>query len=908
VPLAPGTRLGAYEILSLIGSGGMGEVYRARDSRLNREVAIKVLPADVAADHDRLARFEREAQVLASLNHPNIAQIHGVDDSSGTPALVMELVEGPTLADRIAKGPIPLDETLPIAKQIAEALEAAHEQGIIHRDLKPANIKVRPDGTVKVLDFGLAKALESPSVAKPGVTQSPTLTFAGTQVGLILGTAAYMAPEQIKGRPADQRSDLWALGCVLYEMLSACRAFAGDEVAETLAYVITKQPDWRALPSETPASIHRLLRRCLDKERRHRLANASDAWLEIEDATASPAQQTPVGTSPRRLAPIVPLTAVVTAAVFTVVGVAGLRKLQRSPAQAAVRFAMPVFAVNPGSFMSQGRQALAVSPDGSQIVYSANTRLYRRRLSEFESRPIVGSDVNGAQNPVFSPDGRYVAFVGGVDRIVRKLPVDGGSAITLASVPGLAYGISWDGDMLLIGQGSNGIMRIPTAGGTADRIVTVKADEAAYGPQRVPGTEWILFTLANEISPAGWDSARIVAESVRSHERRLILGGASDARLLPTGHLVYARGGIVFAASFDPKSLALTGPGAPVIEGVLRASNGGVTAAAHWSASQTGVLAYVPGPATNAEGLDLGIGTNDQDMKRLGLPDGNYAAPRVSPDGRLVAYTAENNNATDVWIYDLTHATAPRRLTFGGRNRFPVWSTDGQRIAFQSDREGDAGIFWQRADGGIVERLTKAETGTVQVPESFSPRDERLVYRIEKGESITLWTLSLNNRKSDRFGGIESIAQPTEAVFSPDGRWVAYVTQEHGSRIAIYAQPYPATGAKYQIPTTMPGDGSTRHPVWSRDGSALFYSSGAGLLATVHVTAGSTLGFGTPTVAPPTSTRIGNARLRNFDLMPDGRTIVSVVNSSGGQTPPALAQIDVVLNWFDELKARVPPN
>ena len=624
---------------------------------------------------------------------------------------------------------------------------------------------------------------------------------------------------------------------------------------------------------------------------------------EAADSSEVPATASPQRS--RRLSPWVVSATIVGALLCAAFGALAHRWWLPTAPAAQIRFAIDIPDSQSASFLASGRRSLAVSPDGTQIAYASNGRLYRRRLTEIEAKPIAGSDVNGAQNPVFSPDGQFVAFVVGGDRTLRKLAVDGGTAVVLASTTVSPFGISWDDDVLLVGQGPNGILRVPAAGGAADVVVTMKADEVAHGPQAVPGTEWILFTLANDISARGWDSARIVVESLRTHERRTLVNGGSDGLLLPTGHLLYARGGVMFAVPFDAKTLALTGATASVLEGVLRTN--GATGAAQLATSTNGVLAYSPGPIISGSGgLDLGIGTGDQDMKRFGLPEGSYGTPRVSPDGRFVAYTAEAQNAADLWIYDLSRNNAPRRLTFSGRSRFPVWSADGQHVAFQMNRDDESGIFWQRADGsGGIEQLTKADVGSVQVPESFSPRDERLLYRIEKSASVTLWMLSMRDRTSEPFDHVESNGQPTEAVFSPDGRWVAYVSQEKGGRAAVYVQPFPIASTKYQLPPTFPGDGSTRHPMWSRDGRTLAYNSGPGQWATVQVTGASTLTFSAPTVSPGTSVRVGNARVRTWDSMPDARTLVSVINPNASQTGGP-AQINVVLHWFDDLKARVP--
>ena len=495
--LAPGSRLGAYEILSLIGSGGMGEVYRARDSRLNRDVAIKVLPADVAADHDRLARFEREAQVLASLNHPNIAQIHGVDDSSGTPALVMELVEGPTLADRIAKGPIPLDEALPIAKQIAEALEAAHEQGIIHRDLKPANIKVRGDGTVKVLDFGLAKAFDPVASTAGNATTSPTLSPHATKAGLILGTAAYMAPEQARGKAVDKRADIWAFGCVLYETLTSRRAFEGEDVSDTLAFILTKEPEWTPLPPETPTSVRRLLRRCLEKDRGRRLADIADARLDLEEGAnqVTSAEATPVPRSARHaMLRGGCLGTIAGAAIVATLWLAGSAIRGRSVVEPAVfrsSILLPGAIANfPGS--------LALSPDGRRVAFVASdtngrSQLWIRALDGLAAQPLP--DTAGALTPFWAADSRWLAFV--QNGKLKKIEATGGPAVTLADPAEPFGGGAWNrDDLILFSLPTGSLAQIRAAGGTPTTLADAKSNPKArsYVPSFLPDGRQFIFT------------------------------------------------------------------------------------------------------------------------------------------------------------------------------------------------------------------------------------------------------------------------------------------------------------------------------------------------------------------------------------------------------------------------------
>ncbi|MEO7134339.1 MAG: protein kinase, partial [Vicinamibacterales bacterium] len=701
--LIPGARLGPYEVVDLLGVGGMGEVYRAADTNLKRQVAIKVLPTAVAADADRLARFQREAEVLAALNHPNIAHIHGLEKSDGTTALVMEFVEGPTLADRIAQGAIPLGDALPIARQIAEALEAAHEQGIIHRDLKPANIKIRDDGTVKVLDFGLAKAMEPVGASSANAMNSPTISMHATQAGIILGTAAYMSPEQARGKAVDRRADIWAFGAVLYEMLTGQLAFKGEDISETLASVLRQDVDWGALPPSTPVSVRRLMARCLDRDVRRRLRDIGEARIGLDDPAAltiGDAEGVPAFAPPqplwRRAIPVV-LTAIVASALAGTA--AWYVSLRRSTPVAVTRFSLTVPEGQPFSALGGLRHLIAVSPDGAQLVYGAASRLYLRSMSQLDVKAIQGTEgYQSVTEPVFSPDGRSVAFFAFADRTIKRIAVMGGAAVTIcpADEP---FGISWGPDSIVFGQGSKGIMRVSPNGGTPDVLVRVKDGEQAHGPQLLPGGQYVLFTLATGTSRDRWDKARIVVQSLKSGELIPLIEGGSDARYVPTGHIVYALNGRLYAVAFDLQRLQVTSGPVPIVEGVRRAA-AGVTGAADYSFSSTGSLIFIPGPvSTSSSLLEIALFDRKGGSEPLKLPPGPYLMPRVSPDGTRIAFGTDDGKEAIVWIYDLAGTTSRRRLTFGGNNRFPIWSADGKRVAFQSDRDGDLAIFLQPADG-----------------------------------------------------------------------------------------------------------------------------------------------------------------------------------------------------------------
>jgi serine/threonine-protein kinase len=925
--LVAGARIGSYEVLDLLGTGGMGEVYRARDTKLHRDVALKILPSEFALDPDRLARFKREAQVLAALDHPNIGAIYGFEDADGVHALVLQLVEGPTLADRIARGPIPIEEALPIARQIAEALEAAHEQGIIHRDLKPANIKVRDDGSVKVLDFGLAKLAEPvesrgtstgtpPRAPMYAATQSPTITTpAMTMAGVILGTAAYMSPEQAKGRPADKRSDIWAFGCVLYEMLTGKRAFDGEDVSDTLAYVLTRPVDFAALPSTTPVAVRRLLARCLERNYKRRLAHASDARLDIEDAQSGqvPDQaiehlaSPPAFASRTRVWIIAAVTAIATA-----VGAAAAWMLKPAPIERHVvtRFTITV-PEGARLFGLAARRHIAISPDGSTLAYVADRHLYVRRMSDLDARSIYEGPVTDI---AFSPDGRNIAFVAsngnGTDLLsgIRRISLDGGSAGTITRLPRLATGLSWKRDGITYGIGVDGAMRISPGGGTPEQLVKAGNEEIILTPETEPDGDTVIFTSFNaaSVSSNNWqDTARIVAQSVKTGARKVLVTGGSDGRYLPTGHLMYLLHGTVFVAPMDLRRLEITGSAVPLIEGVRRTgfSVAGV-GISQVVVSDTGTLMYIPGADGVASVQKLAVADQAGHLEELPLASGDYDHPRLSPDGKQVAFQLNEGDASAIWVYDLSRKAAARRLTLSGRNRFPIWSADGTRITFQSDRDGDPGIYWQRADGGSPpERLTTPERGTAQVPESWSPDGMTLLFNVTKGTRVSLAMFTLQGKGVKEIGTIQS-ATPTNATFSPDGRWVAYQAGEFTSD-AIYVQPFPFSGTPFRITKS---DSDAHHPVWSRDGKDLFFIPGPNRLAVVHITTTPGFTFSDPIpISRGLNEGVNPLRQRGWDVMADGRFLgIGSVQQSGESATTAPGQIQVISNWFDEVRQRVP--
>jgi serine/threonine-protein kinase len=701
----------------------MGEVYRATDSRLKRQVAVKILPSGVAADPDRLARFQREAEVLASLNHPHIAAIYGLEDAAGVKALVMELVEGPTLADRIAQGPLPPDEALPIARQIAAALAAAHESGIIHRDLKPANIKVRNDGTVKVLDFGLAKLATADTSSAPHLSEAATLTSpvrtpAVTTMGLILGTAAYMSPEQARGRDVDKRTDIWAFGAVLYEMLTGRRAFPGDDVTETMAAVVKSTPDWSALPGDAPAAVVNLIQKCLEKDRNARVGDIAVArFLLTDDSSigALPAAAPRVAQlAPRRTAQMVPwlLAAIV-------LGVLGGWLIGRTPrvppevsrVQMSVRPADQVTSSNISS--RPVRHALAISPDGRLAVFSGIrgnvAHLYARPLDRDEATPIQGTE--GGVAPFFSPDGTSIGFW--IGSTLKKVPVGGGQATTIAEIAEANRGsASWADDGTIFVASTAGILRVPSAGGTPAMLITSDRakNERHLLPQALPGAKAILFTT---VIGRDWSAAKVILRSVDSGEQRVLVEDGADARYVETGHLVYVKAGTLMAVPFDLRGQEVNGSPVAVVEGVMQSVNtpntGDETGAGHFAVSRSGTLLYLAGGVTpNLESSWEWIERNGTRKKVEGVPTGSYVFPRLSPDGQRVAVNVRRpaSRVADVWVYDLLRA-APTRLTFEGSNGSPVWSPDGSRVVFTADANGSTNLFVVQADGSGKGRRSK---------------------------------------------------------------------------------------------------------------------------------------------------------------------------------------------------------
>ena len=898
VPLNPGSTVGPYEIVGSLGAGGMGEVYRARDRRLDRDVAIKTLPGHVAMDRERTERFDREAKLLAALNHPHIAGIHGIEQSPAGPCLVLELVEGESLAAKVGGSPLPMVDALHIARQVADALLAAHDKGIIHRDLKPANIMLSTEGQAKVLDFGLGKIVEAdPS---KDLSNSPTLTLGATQVGTLLGTAAYMSPEQAKGQNADKRSDVWAFGCVLFEMLTGTRAFQGDDVSETLAAVLKSEPAWRALPADTPPAVRSLLEGCLEKSRRSRVADLSAAIFVIDrhqTLQASAAVSVPASPPPRR--PLVRRLLPFAATALAAAGIAGAALWSTRPQPTppvTSRFVIPL--TDAQTFSNSGRRVVAVSADGTSIVFSGGSPLHVRPIGDLTVRVVPGTEPS-LLGPVFSPDGRQIAYYSPNDRAIKRISIEGGAPVPIRAstwAGGAPFGMRWSETGLLAGLGPGGVIKISDRG-EVEQLLKLEGIEAASDPQLLPDGRHLLVTIGTEVGATveSWDSAKVVVVALDTGKRTVVRDGANGARYLPTGHLLYAVGGTLFAAPFDLAGLRESGPSLPVVEGVRR----GITGVVHYDVSPSGVLVYAPGPRGTTLGpTGLAIADRAGTVEQLKVPAGSYGFPRASKDGKSIAFELTQSGDTSIWVYPLSGTSSMRRLTLTGRNRHPVWSPDSQRIAFQSNREGDLGIFHQRADGtGAVTRLTKAEKDVAHVPESWSPDGRHLLYSSTKGSETTLWVVGVADGRAEQFGGVTS-SRPITAEFHPSGKWVAYSSDAGRTEGFIFVQPFPATGEIHQVSKD---NENGHHPMWSPDGGELFYIPQVGRFVAVNVSTKPTFTFTDPKPVARRFAVSSPVSQRPWDIGKDGR-VLSVYDAGISGAP----EIHVVLNWFEELRTRVP--
>ena len=871
-----GTKLAQYEIVSALGKGGMGEVWRAKDTKLGREVAIKTLPEEFAKDADRLARFEREAKLLASLNHPNIAAIYGLEEHDGTRFLVLELVEGPTLGDRIKQGAIPVEESLKLALQIAEALEAAHEKGVIHRDLKPANIKITPDGKVKVLDFGLAKAFEGDQ-ANVSVSNSPTLSMAATQQGIILGTAAYMSPEQARGDNADQRADVWAFGVVLFEMLTGRGTFDGPTVSDVLAAVLAKEPEWETLPTNLQPRLRALLERCLAKERRNRYGAISDARVDIEKALADPS-----GVIVKQAVDIVqaapqsrlPWVAAVVLALVT--GLIVWSLAHPSPPR------VQRFVVESDNLQGSPGQVIALSPDGRTIVYVGNdegtTRLYRRPEDQFDALLIPGSE-GAVESLAFSPDGEWIAFVDGNPGSLMKIQLTGGTAIRIVEGPTNFRSVSWGSDDTIVFGSLAGLWRVSADGGVPEQLTRLDEGEAVHvAPDVLPGGEAVLFEARDA---TGNHIELFLLDSME--RRRLNLDGTTPY-YATSGHLVYAQEGVLWAAPFDLERLSVDGAPLPVLEGVATGAT-----EHQYAIADSGSLAYMPGLASDGR-VQRNLLAVDSAGNAAPLTDElrDYFRPQTSPDGTRVAVEVNAGGGIHIWVVDIESGLG-RQLTFEGTaNLYPTWTPDSRTVVFQRD---GVGLYTKAADGsGEAELLLQGE-GELR-PTDVSSNGVLAFYELVGEAGLSgIWTLQLEDGSATEF--LATPADERMAMFSPDGQWLAYVSDEFGQN-QVYVRPYPQGTQRL-----VSGGGGTA-PIWSRSGEELYYRSSGALMAVPIQTS--------PTFIPGRQRELFPFEFRTsgtasaYDTHGEGFIVVEGVRATVTSSP----QINIVLNWFEELKERVP--
>ena len=894
MPLEPGTTLGSFQVIAKIGEGGMGEVYQARDTKLDRNVALKVLPEAFTADPDRLARFEREAKVLASLNHPNIAHIHGLEDSGGIRALVLELVDGPTLADRIAQGPIPLDEARPIATQIADALEAAHAAGVIHRDLKPANIKVKSDGTVKVLDFGLAKAFQ-PDALDVDVSASPTisLTAAATQMGMVIGTAAYMSPEQARAKSVDKRTDIWAFGAVVYEMLTGRKAFGGDDLSQTLARVIEREPDWDALSGLAPPVLTLFLRRCLDKDPVQRIHDVADVRLALDGAFETAVVHTVAPEPPpsaRRA--VLPWGIAAVAVAGLVVALVQSWSREAPPAPSPVRFAVEM-PVNAAVGLQAG--SLAISPDGSRVAFPVGRgptgRLHLRSLDSFEAEPVRGTD--GGIMPFFSPDGTWLAFF--ADGQLKRVSVDGGTSLPIVEAVG-SLGASWGEHDAIVYSPSffEPLWQVDAEGREPHRLTTLESGELGHWwPDVLPEGRGVLFTVYRR-----GGGHTIDAYASDTGQRHTVLDGAF-ARYAATGHLLFVRNGALMAVPFDADRLKTLGAAVPVLEEIGYDST---TAGAHYAVSDDGALVYLTSAELNP--LMALISVDRDGAAELLFEPGFFLDPHVSPDGGHIALGIKDAaNNPDVWVMDLDRGGRTRVTDSSGVEGALVWTPDGNDlILFQEGLDGSLTLGAGRAaaDGsGETVPLVVPEQSDV-LPGSLTPDGRVLAYTLSENSLADLWTVSLDG-PSEPTPFLQTAASEGLPAFSPNGEWLAYQSDDSG-RLEIYVQPYPGPGRRVAVST----EGGAE-PVWSRDGGEIFYRplDENGLMVAEVAATVPELVFGVPRQLfeghydrHPWGLTIGQ---RNYDVMPDGQRFIMLRRADA-----RLPRFNVVLNWDSELLARVP--
>ena len=868
MPLAPGTRLGSYEVVGGIGAGGMGEVYRAHDTVLNRDVALKLVHPDFCHHPDSLTRLRREARALAALNHPNVATLHELAEFGGSCGLVMELVSGETLADLIRRRRLPIAEALRLAVQITAALEAAHERGVTHRDLKPANIKITDDGVVKVLDFGLAKT----DATDAGSAAASTLVSAE---GAVIGTAPYMSPEQARGAPVDRRTDIWAFGCVLFEMLTGRLAFDGSTRSDIVAGILEKEPDWATLPADTPTAVRRLLRRCLEKDHRRRVRDIGDVKLELEDilsaeapgdSTRSPAAVPAPSRNSTWLRSFVLIAAGVS--IGTLAGIPWQRGMTSARSN-EVRFSIALSEDERIATTELG--AVAMSPDGRAVVYVAGrgdtTQLMVRGLDSGTARPLPGT--LGAVSPFFSPDGGWVGFF--ADGKLKKAPVGGGSAVAICDAPdGLGGSWSARGTIVFAAATGGALQQVSANGGAPSRATELDVSRGEFShrwPEFLPDGETMLYTVG---TVGEWSEAEIVAQSLGSGERTTVLKGGTNPRYLTSGHLAYAHDGAIWIASFDTRSRSIGGTPLRALDGVTTSVDG----AAQFAVSREGAAVYHPSVSWSARRL---VVVDAVSQTPLAAPPHAYVTPRVSPDGQRVLLGVADS-AENVWSYDLSAGTLTQ-LTFEAANRAPIWSPDGQRVIFASNRNGALNLFALRVGGeGPADRLMTNDS--LQLAGSWSPDGEWLAF-MEQHPSTgrDIW---LRRRNGDRLAFANSEADESAPRFSPDGRWIAYVSNESGQS-EVYVRPANGRGSQR---VSMEGGAE---PVWRRDGTALFYRS-YGKLLVAQMSNGTALAT---RVANGFAAEPGTFDAAGYDTMSGDRFLMITSASPAA----AASELRVILNW-----------
>jgi eukaryotic-like serine/threonine-protein kinase len=867
--IAPGTKLSSFEILEQLGRGGMGEVYRARDSRLNREVALKFLNEISSAEPERIARFAREAQVLASLNHPHIAAIYGIEEANGVRCLVLELVEGETLAQRLSRGPLPLAEALQYARQIASALEAAHERGVVHRDLKPGNVSVTPEGAVKVLDFGLAKALEPDEVRVTDLSRSPTLTTPATRLGVILGTAAYMSPEQARGREVDKRADIWAFGCVLYEMLTGRQAFSGETVSDIMASVLKTEADLQALPAETPASVRRLLARCLQRDVQLRLRDIGEARILLDDILAGRDEPPPAAVLPARTAGLPP-AGLLAVAIAAIALAAVLGWWLRSPVPGGV----PLRKVEIAIESMDVRRAFSISPDGKRIVYTSENRLWVRELDQLEAHELRGTD--GANYPFWSPDSAFIGYY--LERRMWKVPARGGAPVLISQVGdfGGGAGSTWTaGDEIVFSRGNTGLFMAPASGGDARPYLDLgEGEQDFHEPSALPDGRGLVYVLHRD---GGSPDTLALYDGKQKKELVRVDGGSIwSPSYSHTGHIIYQRAGLnpgIWALPFSLSSLEATGPPFLVLANANRPS-----------VSRDGTLVC-------ARGADGGLQLVEVDrsgnvMEELGTPQEFVGQPAYSPDGRRLAAAMNDGDSTNVWTYDLDRGTRTR-LTFSATNEvLPAWSPDGQWIVHV--RLDGPSLVLRRSDGTGQEEVL----GTGTMP-SFSPDGKFIVYSQSGKETRgDIWYLPLAGERKPVLL-VASQANEEMPVISPDGTYLAYVSDESG-RPEVYLTRFPSGEGKWQASV----DGGL-YPAWNRKGNRMYFRDASRSVIELDVnTSGPALVLGRPRpLFSGTQAALILEPPFGFAARGDGHRLVATQEPSQAQ---GSQQLTLIQNWYAE--------